>query len=40
MAAYDVNFVDRVTGSAYENMKTSLERINERIAPPVEEKKK
>ena len=37
MAAYDVNFVDRVTGSAYENMKTSLERINERIIPKVVE---
>ena len=40
MAAYDVNFVDKVTGSAYENMKTSLTRINERIMPKATDTKK
>ena len=40
MAAYDVNFVDKVTGSAYENMKTSLTRINERIMPKAADTKK
>ena len=42
MAAYDVNFVDKVTGSAYESMKTALERINSRVSGELtnQEKKK
>ena len=32
MAAYDVNFVDKVTGSAYSGMQTSLTRISNRVA--------
>ena len=40
MAAYELNFVDKITAACYDNMQFSLERINERIAPPVEEKKK
>ena len=34
MAAYDVNFVERVTKEAYDAMTTSLERIEQRIATP------
>ena len=34
MAAYDVNFVERVTKEAYDAMKNSLERIEQRIATP------
>ena len=33
MAAYDVNFVDKVTKEAYESMDNSLERIEARIHP-------
>ena len=39
MSAYELNFVDKVTDSCYENLKFSLERINERIAPKKETKK-
>ncbi len=31
MAAYDVNFVDKVTGSAYTGMQTALNRIDNRV---------
>jgi poly-gamma-glutamate synthesis protein (capsule biosynthesis protein) len=31
MSAYDVNFVDKVTGSAYTGMQTSLTRISNRV---------
>ena len=34
VAAYEVNFVDKVTGSAVESMEYSLERIEHRIATP------
>lgn len=40
MAAYDVNFVDKVTASAYESMKTALDRINERVKPTAVNTKK
>ena len=40
MAAYELNFVDKVTAACYDNLKFSLERINDRIAPPKEEEKK
>ena len=39
MSAYELNFVDKVTASCYENLKFSLERINARILPPPETKK-
>ena len=34
VAAYELNFVDKVTGSAVESMEYSLERIEHRIATP------
>ena len=37
MSAYEMNFVDKVTASCYENLKFSLERIRNRIVPPVKE---
>ena len=37
MEAYEMNFVDKVTASCYDNLKFSLERIASRIIPPVEE---
>ena len=37
MSAYEMNFVDKVTESCYENLKFSLERIKARIVPPVKE---
>ena len=40
MSAYEMNFVDKVTESCYENLKFSLERINKRIIPPTEDTKK
>ena len=33
MSAYELNFVDKVTESCYENLKFSLERINARVLP-------
>lgn len=33
MAAFDVNYLDKVTKSGYTNMETALKRINERIVP-------
>jgi len=39
MSAYELNYVDKVTASCYENLKFSLERINARILPPPETKK-
>ena len=39
MAAYDVNFVDKVTASAYAGMQNALERIADRVVPKVTEKK-
>ncbi len=39
MAAYELNFVDKVTKACYENMQFALGRINERILPPPENKK-
>jgi len=36
MAAYDVNFVDKVTKDAYDSMTNSLERIEARIHPNAE----
>ena len=38
MSAYELNFVDKVTDSAYENMKFAMERIPERINPPKDKK--
>jgi len=35
--AYEMNFVDKVTESCYENLKFSIERINARIVPPPED---
>jgi len=35
--AYEMNFVDKVTKSCYENLKFSIERINARIVPPPED---
>ena len=32
--AYEMNFVDKVTGSCYDNLKFSIDRINSRIIPP------
>ena len=40
MEAYEMNFVDKVTKSCYDNLKFSLERINERVLTPPAEKKK
>ena len=40
MAAYELNFVDKVTASCYDNLTFALERINARIAPPEETEKK
>lgn len=40
MSAYEMNFVDKVTESCYENLKFSLERINARIIPPPADTKK
>ena len=37
MAAFDVNYLDKVTKSGYNNMETALKRINERIMPKVTE---
>ena len=34
MAAYDVNYVDKVSGGGYNSMKTALERIANRTSPP------
>ena len=39
MEAYEMNFVDKVTKSCYENLKFSVERISARIVPPAETKK-
>ena len=39
MAAFDVNYLDKVTKSGYTSMETSLKRINERIMPKAEEEK-
>ena len=39
MSAYELNFVDKVTAACYENLKFSLERINDRVTPKVETKK-
>ena len=38
--AYEMNFVDKVTASCYENLKFSIDRINKRIAPPAADAKK
>ena len=40
MSAYEMNFVDKVTASCYDNLKFSLERINSRIIPPAKNEKK
>ena len=40
MSAYEMNFVDKVTESCYENLKFSLKRINARIIPPPADTKK
>ena len=37
VSAYEMNFVDKVTASCYDNLKFSLERINSRIIPPKKE---
>jgi poly-gamma-glutamate synthesis protein (capsule biosynthesis protein) len=39
MAAYELNFVDKVTATCYDNLQFSLERINDRILPKPETKK-
>ena len=38
MSAYELNFVDKVTTSCYENLQFSLGRINARILPPPDTK--
>lgn len=38
--AYEMNFVDKVTRSCYDNLKFSLERVNTRILTPPADKKK
>jgi poly-gamma-glutamate synthesis protein (capsule biosynthesis protein) len=40
MSAYELNFVDKVTASCYDNLAFALDRINARIAPPTETEKK
>ena len=35
--AYEMNFVDKVTASCYDNLKFSVDRINARLIPPVKE---
>ncbi len=40
MSAYEMNFVDKVTASCYENLQFALKRINERIVPPPTDTKK
>ena len=35
MEAYEMNFVDKVTASCYDNLKFSLDRIQKRLVPPV-----
>ena len=35
MEAYEMNFVDKVTKSCYENLKFSADRISARLIPPV-----
>lgn len=40
MSAYETNFVDKVTASCYDNLKFSLDRIKNRIMPPVKDDKK
>ncbi len=37
ISAYESNFVDKVTASCYDNLKFSLERIQNRIVPPPED---
>ena len=37
IAAYEGNFVDKITEAAYESMKNALERISARVAPETEE---
>ena len=37
--AYEMNFVDKVTASCYDNLKFSLERIQKRLVPPAETSK-
>ena len=39
MSAYELNFVDKVTASCYENMIFAIERINDRIVMKEEKKK-
>ena len=38
--AYEMNFVDKVTKSCYDNLKFSLERVNYRVLTPPEDDKK
>ena len=38
--AYEMNFVDKVTESCYNNRTFALERISARIVPPPDEEKK
>ena len=40
MEAYEMNFVDKVTSSCYNNLKFAAERIDARIVPPKTEEKK
>ena len=40
MSAYELNYVDKITKSAYDSMTKALERIGERINPKPEEEKK
>ena len=37
MEAYEMNFVDKVTASCYDNLKFSSDRIRARLVPPVKE---
>ena len=39
MSAYELNYVDKVTYSCYQNLEFALERINERVYPKPETKK-
>ncbi len=40
ISAYETNFVDKVTKECYDNLKFSLDRIQNRIVPPPEDTKK
>ena len=39
VAAYEMNYVEKVSASCYENLKFALDRIAKRIVPPADDKK-